>query len=247
MDTGMEEINNFAKATLGKVPEIVGLLGQRNEELAMEQFRENKTLYLGRRHLEGKALPLIAIAVSAANGQKDSVKLHFSLAKKFNVEPLEVLDALKAAKMALMASTMSSLQETLKLIEENGHAVNQSEQVDKIIKKIQSESGMEKLPEGILALSKFSFDLFMEHLKEKSELLSPYKISTKLIYLIAYAVSVSIHSDECVTIYLGQSLKAGAKIGEIEDALAISRFITGNKAYITSVEILQEMGNKVEV
>jgi alkylhydroperoxidase/carboxymuconolactone decarboxylase family protein YurZ len=119
--------------------------------------------------------------------------------------------------------------------------------VDKIIKKIKVETGMEKLPEGMLALSKFSFDLFMEHLKEKSELLSPYMIDPKLIYLIAYAVSVSIHSDECATTYLRQSMKSGAKIEEIEDALSISRFITGNKAYITSVEVLQEMATKVEV
>ncbi len=243
----MEEINNFAKATLGKLPEIVGLLGRINKELAIEQFRENKTLYLGRTHLEGKELSLIAIAVSAANGQKDSVKLHFSLAKKFGAEPLEILDALKAAKMALMASTMSSLQETVKIIEENGHVNKHSEEVDKIIKKIKAETGMEKLPEGMLALSKFSFDLFMEHLKEKSELLSPYKIDKKMIYLIAYSVSVSIHSDECATIYLRQSMKSGARIGEIEDVLAISRFITGNKAYITSVEVLQEMATKVEV
>ena len=243
----MEEINNFAKATLGKLPDIVGLLGKINKELAMEQFRENKTLYLGRTHLEGKALSLVAIAVSAANGQKDSVMLHFNLAKKFGTEPLEVLDALKAAKMALMASTMSSLQETVKIIEENEHISRHTEEVDKIIKKIKVETGMEKLPEGMLALSKFSFGLFMEHLKEKSELLSPYKIDPKLIYLIAYAVSVSIHSDECATTYLRQSMKSGAKIEEIEDALSISRFITGNKAYITSVEVLQEMATKVEV
>ena len=97
--------------------------------------------------------------------------------------------------MALMASTMSSLQETVKIIEENEHVSRHTEEVDKIIKKIKVETGMEKLPEGMLALSKFSFDLFMEHLKEKSELLSPYKIDPNLIYLIAYAVSVSTHLE----------------------------------------------------
>ena len=108
MTDGMKEIHDYAKATLGKVPEVVDLLGRINENLAKEQFRENKALYLGRKNVERKLLPLIALAVSAANGQKDSVNLHFSLAKKFGAEPLEILDALKVAKMVLMSSTVSS-------------------------------------------------------------------------------------------------------------------------------------------
>ena len=49
--------------------------------------------------------------------------------------------------MALMASTMSSLQETVKIIEENEHVSRHTEEVDKIIKKIKVETGMEKLPD----------------------------------------------------------------------------------------------------
>ncbi|MEM0155819.1 MAG: carboxymuconolactone decarboxylase family protein [Thermoplasmataceae archaeon] len=240
----MEQINNFAKATLGKVPEIVGLLGNINEDLAMEQFRENQSLYLGRKSLDPKMLSLIAIAVSAANGQSNSVNIHFSLSKKFGTEPFEILDALKAAKMALMSSTMSTFKSSVPILEEIGHVNTKSEEATKIVNKIKAETGMEKLPENLIALSKFSFDLFTEHLKEKSELLSPFMLGSKSVYLISYAVSVSIQSEECSRTYLKQFLMAGGSIAEVEDALAVSRFITGNRAFITSIEMLRALATK---
>ncbi len=242
----MDEINNFAKATLGKVPEIVGLLGNINEDLAMEQFRENQSLYLGRKSLDSKILSLIAIAVSAANGQSNSVNIHFNLSRKFGAEPLEILDALKAAKMALMSSTMSTLKSSISIIEASGHVNTRSEEVAKIVTKMKTETGMDMLPENLIALSKFSFSLFTEHLKEKSELLSPFKLSKKSVFLISYAVSVSIQSEECSLTYLKQFLMTGGTVAEIEDALAVSRFITGNKAFITSADILRQLAMKTE-
>lgn len=244
MTTGMEEINNFAKTTLGKVPEIVDLLGKIDENLAIEQFRENKILYLGRKNTEGKLRALIAIAVSAANGQKDSVNLHFTLAEKFGAEPLEVLDALKIAKMALMSSTMASLKASLPIIEGNTRINRRSEEVEKIVSRMKTETGMENLPENLLSLSRLSFDLFSEHLKEKSELMTPSALDRKSAYLIAYAVSVAINSEECTLTYLKQFFRAGGTVPEIEDALAVSRFITGNRAFISSAEVLRKMSTQ---
>ncbi len=246
MNSGMENISNYANVTLGKVPETMEFLGRISEDLAVEQFRENQALYLGRKSLEKKLLALTAIAVSAANGQKDSVKLHFNLAMKFGAGPMEILDALKVAKMALMSSTMSTLKAQLPIIEKNVNINGNNVEIKNIISRVKAQTGMQVLPDNLMALSKFSFDLFSEHLKEKSELMSPFKLGSKFLYLIAYAVSVSIHSEECALIYLKQLFKAGGSIQEIEDALAVSRFITGNRAFITSSEILEQLAGKPE-
>ncbi|MHB1709138.1 MAG: hypothetical protein ACYCT2_06670 [Thermoplasmataceae archaeon] len=240
MNRDLEEIRKFAVSTLGEMPEVIELVGNFSTEMAKEQFRENSTLYLGRKNVPNKILALIAMGVSLANGQEKSSMIHFKLARKFGADPLEILDSLKAAKMALMASTLSSMSAIYPVIEKN---IQQpvSQEVKKILDNVRRESGMEFLPENLHAVSRVSFDLLNEHLKEKMELLSPYRLDRKFMFLISFAVSISIRYEECAVVYLNQFIRFGGKIPEIEDAISIARFITGNKVLTSAVPILRAM------
>jgi len=240
MNRDLEEIRRFAVSTLGEMPEVIELIGNFSTEMAREQFRENSTLYLGRKNVPNKILALIAMGVSLANGQEKSSMIHFKLARKFGADPLEIMDALKAAKMALMASTLSSMSAIYPVVEKN-FPQPVSQEVEKILNKVKKESGMGFLPENLNAVSRISFDILNEHLKEKTELLSPYKLDQKFVFLISFAVSISIRYEECAIVYLNQFIRFGGTMPEIEDAISIARFITGNRVLTYAVPILRAM------
>lgn len=235
----MEEIERYAKSTLGAMPEVIRLLGNHNEELAKEQFRENISLYLGRTKLPRKILALTALSVSVANGQADSAMIHFKLAQKFEASMLEVLDAIKAAKMALMSSTMALMGSIEPILEKFLGPSHKSAEIEKILSHVKAESGMDFLPENLNSLASVSFNLLEEHLKEKAELMSPFEVEKKYLFLMAFAVSVSIRYEECARVYLTQFFLNGGKRDEMEDALFLTRFITGNRALTSSMEILK--------
>ena len=235
----MEEIERFAKSTLGGMPEVIKLLGRHNVEMAKEQFRENMAMYLGRTALGKKMLALTALSVSLVNGQADSAMIHFRLARKFDAGMLEILDSIKVAKMVLMSSTMSVMDAIKPIVAEHGKSSASSTELKKILGQIQTESGLASPPQNLVALSSISFDLFEEHLKEKAELLSPFVVNQKDIFLMAFADSVSIRYDECAKTYLIQFFRKGGTKAEMEDALYLTRFVTGNKALTASMEILK--------
>ncbi len=239
----MEEIERFAKSTLGELPEVIKLLSNHNVELAKEQFRENVTLYLGRKSLSRKILALTALSVSLANGQGDSAMIHFKLAQKFGASMLEVLDAIKAAKMALMSSTLAMMGSIEPIVEKFTGPSSRSSEIDKIKKildHVKQESGMDFVPENLSSLATVSFNLLEEHLKEKAELLTPFGIDKKYMFLMAFAVSISIRYEECARVYLTQFFMSGGTKDEMEDALFLTRFITGNRAMTSSVKMLKQ-------
>jgi len=80
-----------------------------------------------------------------------------------------------------------------------------------------------------------------EHLRERSNLLNPIKLEKKYVFAISYAVSISIHDYECQDVYLKQFIKNGGSSQEIEDVLAISRFIVGNRAFVNALDLLRKM------
>ena len=235
----MEEIERFAKSTLGAIPEVIKLLGNHNVEMAKEQFRENNTLYLGRKNLPKKILTLTALSVSLANGQSNSAMIHFKLAQKFGANMLEVLDSIKAAKMALMSSTMALMGTILPIVEKFNGPLSKSAETEKILNNVKAESGMDFLPENLGSLASLSFDLLEEHLKEKAELMTSFEVERKYLFLMAFAASISIRYEECARVYLTQFFLNGGKKEEMEDALFLTRFITGNKALTSSIEILK--------
>ena len=240
MNRDLEEIKRFAVSTLGEMPEVIELVGNFSTEMAKEQFRENLTLYLGRKNVPNKTLALIAMAVSLANGQEKSSMIHFKLARKFGADPLDILDSIKAARMALMASTLSSMSAIYPVIVKN-FPQPVSPEVEKILDKVKKESGMGFLPDNLDAISKISFDILNEHLKEKIELLSPYKLEQKFMFLISFAVSISIRYEECAVVYLNQFFRLGGTVPEMEDAISIARFITGNRVLTSAIDILRGM------
>ena len=126
-------------------------------------------------------------------------------------------------------------------MEKNFYLSDERNEVEKIIRNVKRESGMDTLPETLTALSRISFNLFAEHVKEKSELLHPLSLDMKSVFLIAYAVSVSISSEVCSKTYLSQFIRIGGTLPEIEDAISVARFISGNRAFISSSEILKKL------
>jgi len=237
-----KEIEEFAKNTLGEVPEVIRLLAKYNENLAIEQSNENMKLYLGRENLPKKIAALIAMAVALANGPKESAMIHYRLARKFGATNEEILDTMRIVKMALMSSTLMTVSSTFPAVVGNVDiSPSEKEEAEGILKKIESELGF--VPESAKALSQYSLDLLKEHLRESNELLkNPLKLEKKYAFLIAYAVSASIHSLECEKVYLTQYLKHGGTVKELLDTVAIIRFITGNRAFVNGLEILRKMG-----
>ncbi|MGP6207777.1 carboxymuconolactone decarboxylase family protein [Cuniculiplasma sp. SKW3] len=243
MNDDLKKIDSFAKSAIGETPEIVEILGIIDREFSDEQFRENMALYLGRKTLSKKLLSLIALGVSIANGQKESIKVHFELARNQSASDNEILDVIKVVKMALMSSTLSTVGSSDHIFSNFSKNYNKNVEVDNILMNVTRNSGMEEPPKNLSALSKISFDLLNEHIREKTFLLSPVELEKKYTFLIAYAISVSIRDPDCASVYLQAYFNAGGKVDEAVDAIAVSRFITGNKALTYSADIMKLMIN----
>lgn len=232
-----QEIKKFAEKSLGQMPEVIELLFHLNENVAVEQFQENETLYLGRTSLPKKIMPLIAMSVALANGPKESAMIHFTLAKRFGASNEEILDAIRATKMALMSSTLDASKSININVKDSNLAKN--EESEKTLEKLKNSTGF--IPNRIYDISNFSYNMLREHLRERETLLNPIKLDIKYIFAISYAVSISIHDVECQDVYLKQFIKNGGNAQEIEDILAITRFIVGNRAFVNALDILKKM------
>ncbi|MGC8617926.1 MAG: carboxymuconolactone decarboxylase family protein [Thermoplasmata archaeon] len=239
MSQNYDEVKKFAKQSLGEMPQVIELLFKLDEESAMEQFKQNQVLYLGRSSLSLKTRVLLAISVALANGPKESAMIHYKLAKKFNIDRLEILDAIRATKMALMSSTLDSLTPILGEFEGNAKANRNEREANEILIALKKENGM--VPERVADASRFSLELTKEHLREKEELLRPLMLAQRDVFAIALGVSISIRDGECEEIYLRQFLKHGGTKEEVEDILTTVRFITGNRAFVNSIDILKDM------
>jgi alkylhydroperoxidase/carboxymuconolactone decarboxylase family protein YurZ len=246
MSNRLEEIDAFAKSTLGGTPEAIKVLGILNEEMALEQFTENTRLYLGRTMTPRKLVPLIALAVSLAQGQKESTLIHYRLAKKFDASVEDILDIIKISKMALMASTLSTMTSILPVVSTFDAIELRTKETEKIMANVMKESGESQPPENLSALSKLSFDLFNEHLREKMELLSPLSLERKTVFLIAFSVSVSLRDQYYAPVYLNQYFRNGGSLSYMEDAISIARFVTGNKVVTTGMEMLNDIVSKLD-
>ncbi len=234
MTEEFDKIKEFAESTLGELPEVIKLLDKFDEKAALEQFNENLNLYLGGKNIPKKIASLVALSVAAANGPKESAMIHFKLAKKFGAEDLEIIDALRATKMSLMSSTLSSIENFI-----DGEHYEIDEETENILKKVENEAGV--IPERIKNLSKFSKEMLKEHLRERAELLNSRKLEKKYVFLIAYSVSASIHDKDCEKVYMEQYIKNYGSIDEIQEAINIVRFITGNRVFVNALDILRTM------
>lgn len=221
--------------------QITNLLFRHSEQLAQEQVRENTALYLGRKNLSPKELSLIAISISLATGDKDSAAIHYREAKQFKVESTELLDVIKITKLILMSSSMSSFKSCLPIMKENARLNYHRKEVERIVGRLKKDLNLGLVPENLDALSQFSFDLFTEHLREKMELLTPLKLAMKFTYLVAFSTALAIGSDDCTQVYLRLFLESEGKIAEVEDAIATTRFVIGNRAIVSGIEILNDM------
>jgi alkylhydroperoxidase/carboxymuconolactone decarboxylase family protein YurZ len=221
--------------------EISNLLHRYDEQLAQEQIRENSALYLGRRNLTPKELSLIAISVSLAVGNKDSAFIYFKEASQFKVSRTEILDIIKITKLVLMSSSMSSFKPCLPIMQEKSRLSYNRKAVDKIVNKLKNEMNLGLMPESLNTLSQFSFDLFTEHLRERTELLTPMKLDMKFIFLAAFSVALALANEECTRVYLSLFFENEGRLGEVEDAIATTRFVIGNRAILSAIEILKNM------
>ncbi|MFP3224399.1 MAG: carboxymuconolactone decarboxylase family protein [Nitrososphaeria archaeon] len=237
MEAEYEKIKRFAEATLGEMPEVIVQLYKLNEAAALEQFNENNILYLGRKNIPKKILAIIAMSVALANGPKESAKIHFKLAKRYGASNDEIVDAMRATKMALMSSTLDVASSIIDMGKEE--LLNKDTDSEIILRKLKAETGI--VPERLFLIATVSTSLLKEHLRERDELLKPKALDKKYIFAIAYAVSVSIHDKECQKVYLDQFIKNGGNAAELEDIIAVTRFLTGNRAFVNGLEILRSM------
>ncbi|MGC8562801.1 MAG: carboxymuconolactone decarboxylase family protein [Thermoplasmata archaeon] len=242
MSSKYEEVKKFAEQSLGEMPEVIELLFGIDEDSAMEQFQQNNALYLGRSSLPLKTRILIAISVALANGPRESAMIHFKLAKRFGVDPLEILDAIRITKMALMSSTLDSVYEMIDAYGELPKEQVESSEVVSILDDLQKKSGM--IPDRVKASSKFSINFMKEHLREKKVMLTPLKLQNKDVYAIALGVSASIRDRECQRVYLKQFIRNGGNREEAEDVLTTVRFLSGNRAFVNGIKILDELRNE---
>ncbi|MFP3261418.1 MAG: carboxymuconolactone decarboxylase family protein [Nitrososphaeria archaeon] len=237
MEAEYEKIKRFAEATLGEIPEVIVQLYKLNEAAALEQFNENNILYLGRKNIPKKILAIIAMSVALANGPKESAKIHFKLAKRYGASNDEIVDAMRATKMALMSSTLDVASSIIDMGKEE--LLNKDTNSEIILIKLKAETGI--VPERLSLTATVSTSLLKEHLREKGELLKPKALDKKYIFAIAYAVSVSIHDRECQKVYLDQFIKNGGNAAELEDIITVTRFLTGNRAFVNGLDILRSM------
>ncbi|MDP8003069.1 MAG: carboxymuconolactone decarboxylase family protein [Caldisphaera sp.] len=240
--SSMEEIRKFAEKTLGEVPKVIDLLSRIEEKAAIEQFDENINLYLGRSALPKKISALIAMSVALANGPKESAIIHFKLSKRFGADNIEILDAIRATKMAVMSSLLDSLD----IIINNqflAKKIKGSTESYELIDELQKNVGT--VPDRVIRLAKVSTESAREHLRERNELLiNSLKLNKKYMFAIALAVSTSLRDKECVKTYLDMFIKNGGNLDEILDILSITRFISGNRAFVNATDILNELTKK---
>ncbi|MGC8562803.1 MAG: carboxymuconolactone decarboxylase family protein [Thermoplasmata archaeon] len=237
----MDKVEDIANTDNTGYEQISDLLFKYTEDLAQEQTRENSILYLGRKNLSSKELSLIAISVSLALGDKDSAFSHFQDAKKYKVSREEIIDVVKATKMILMSSSMSSFKTCLPVMQEKSKLSYNRKEVEKIVSRLKKELNLGLVPESLDTLSQFSFELFTEHLRERTELLSPMKLDMKFIYLVAFSVALGLGFAECIRIYLSLFFENGGRMGEVEDSIAVTRFVIGNRAIVSAINIFENM------
>ncbi|MEM0073958.1 MAG: carboxymuconolactone decarboxylase family protein [Thermoplasmatales archaeon] len=239
MSENYETIKKFAEQSLGEMPKVIDYLFKLDENAAEEQFNQNQFLYLGRGNLPIKTRVLIAMSVALANGPMESAMIHFKLAKRLSVDPLEIVDAMRATKMALMSSTLDSLDLLINAFGPSVKTDKDKKEINETLQNLLKDS--EIMPERIPKLSEFSVGLMKEHIREKKAMLKPVKLSTKEVYAVAFAVSASIRDRECEKVYLSQFIKNGGNREEAEDILATVRFLVGNRAFVNGLEILKNM------
>jgi alkylhydroperoxidase/carboxymuconolactone decarboxylase family protein YurZ len=239
MSKNYEEVKKFADQALGEIPQVIDLLFKLDENAAMEQFNQNQFLYLGRSNLSLKARVLIAMSVALANGPKESAMIHFKLAKRFKIDPLEILDAMRTTKMALMSSTLDSVDLLIDSLGATSKTDKEKNETDTILENLRRDAGI--VPGRVLKAAEFSTGLMKEHLREKKVMLKPIKLSPKDVYAIAFAVSASIQDRDCQKVYLGKFIKNGGSREETEDILTTTRFLVGNRAFVNGLEILRNL------
>lgn len=222
--------------------ELAELMSRLNLDFAQEEQREKSVMYLNRRSLSEKMRSLLAMAISLANGNKDSSLIYFNKARKQGADALEILDAIKVTKMILMCSAVSSLETVLKSTKYGDRLNKHPYETKRILKKLKNELGEDSVSENLLSLGRFSLDLFCEHIKETSELLSPLSLDKKSMYMIACSVSLSVSLGTCARMYLEKAIDAGASKADLEDAMAVSRFVKGDLALTNGIEIMRRLG-----
>ncbi|MGC8599768.1 MAG: carboxymuconolactone decarboxylase family protein [Nitrososphaeria archaeon] len=242
MEKDYEKIRKFAEETLGEMPEVIAQLYKLNEKAAIEQFNENISLYLGRKNIPKKALALIAMSVALANGPKESAMIHYKLARRFGASIQEIIDAIRATKMALMSSTLDVALSILDYGKEE--LLDNDQNSDNMLEKVKKET--EIVPERLSLVAKVSGQLLQEHLREKTELLTPVALGRKYAFAVAFAVSISIHDKECQKVYLDQFIRNGGTKGELEDIIFTTRFLVGNRAFVNGLDILKSMNTIIQ-
>ncbi|MGC8969993.1 MAG: carboxymuconolactone decarboxylase family protein [Conexivisphaera sp.] len=138
-----------------------------------------------------------------------------------------------------MSSTLDAVASVIE--SGKGELLEEDPGSDAFLEKVRLESGI--VPERLYLTASFSGSLLREHLREKGELLRPRALERKYVFAIALAVSISIHDMGCQKVYLDQFIRNGGTRAELEDVMSVTRFITGNRAFVNALDVLRLMNS----
>jgi alkylhydroperoxidase/carboxymuconolactone decarboxylase family protein YurZ len=102
-------------ADMGKTPEVMELLSQIKPSMVVEQAR-SKGFANGDSSIPDKYRQLIAIAAVAGSGTPSCLKTQIGQALRSGITPIEIVDALVAARFALASTVFSNSKEGLRIL-----------------------------------------------------------------------------------------------------------------------------------
>lgn len=114
----VEQVLAGMAAEMGETPEVMELLSKIKSAMVMEQAR-SKRFANEDSSIPDKYRQLIAIAAVAGSGTPSCLKMQIGQALRAGIIPIEIVDALVAARFALASTVFSNSKEGLRILVES--------------------------------------------------------------------------------------------------------------------------------
>lgn len=114
----VEQVLAGMAAEMGETPEVMELLSKIKPAMVMEQAR-SKRFANEASSIPDKYRQLISIAAVAGSGSPSCLKTQIGQALRAGITPIEIVDALVAARFALASTVFSNSKEGLPILVES--------------------------------------------------------------------------------------------------------------------------------
>lgn len=108
-----EQVLSKMTEEMGYTPEVMALLAKIKPAMVVEQARSKRFANEGS-SIPAKYLQLIAVAAAAGSGTPSCLKVQIGQALRQGIEPIEIVDALVAARFAVASTVFSNSIEGLR-------------------------------------------------------------------------------------------------------------------------------------